>query len=427
MSKLKNTTGFPCQRLAMSATGCDQMRRLVQNDGANPTRKIVFITGTRADFGKLKPLMRYLEQRSDIELHVIVTGMHMLKLYGSTYLEVKREGFTHIYCVANQHANEPMCSIMGNSVCLFSRLIGEIAPHLIVVHGDRLEALAGATVGALSNTLVCHIEGGELSGTVDDLIRHAVTKLAHIHMVANDDAAARLVQLGECGSNIYVIGSPDLDVMRSDTLPSLQQALAHYQIPSADFAIAMFHPVTSEEADMPAYAKAFFSALEKTGDRYVVVYPNNDAGTSAILAEINRHRENRRFSVFPSIRFEHFLTLLKNANYIIGNSSAGIREAPFYGVPTVNVGTRQSRRYFCESIFNCSYHEQSILDAIHKAKSYTSRRRSMPFGDGNSLEKFALALNSTGFWQTPFQKAFVDIDVCTSDEPLPALCLETAA
>ncbi len=401
----------------MSATGCDQMRRLVQNDGANPTRKIVFITGTRADFGKLKPLMRYLEQRSDIELHVIVTGMHMLKLYGSTYLEVKREGFTHIYCVANQHANEPMCSIMGNSVCLFSRLIGEIAPHLIVVHGDRLEALAGATVGALSNTLVCHIEGGELSGTVDDLIRHAVTKLAHIHMVANDDAAARLVQLGECGSNIYVIGSPDLDVMRSDTLPTLQQALAHYQIPFADFAVAMFHPVTSEEVDMPAYAKAFFTALEKSGDHYVVVYPNNDAGTSAILSEINKYKGHKRFSIYPSVRFEYFLTLLKNANYIIGNSSAGIREAPFYGVPTVNVGTRQNRRYFCESIFNCGYQERSILEAIQQAKSYPSRKPSMPFGDGNSVEKFARALDSAGFWQTPFQKSFIDITAVRPGEP----------
>lgn len=424
-------SGF-IEKALCGATGHEGIGAACHADGRpciikKPMRKIVFITGTRADFGKLKPLMHHVARRSDTELHVIVTGMHMMQRYGSTFLEVKREGFDNIYCMANQHADEPMCSIMGNSVSVFSRLVGEIAPDLIVVHGDRLEALAGATVGTLSNTLVCHIEGGELSGTVDDLIRHAISKLAHVHMVANDEAAARLRQLGECAGNIYVIGSPDLDVMGSGRLPPLHEALRHYGIPTSEYAIAMFHPVTSEETHMPAHAHAFFSALKKSGLHHVVVYPNNDAGTSAILAEISTYRNDTRFSVFPSIRFEYFLTLLKGARYIAGNSSAGIREAPFYGVPTVNVGTRQSRRHVGASIFNCGYQEQAILDAINQAKACTSLTPSMPFGDGSSVEKFAAALSAPGFWSTPFQKEFVDLPHCRPDARAAADCMESVA
>jgi len=372
-------------------------------------KKLFFVTGTRADFGKIKPLMQYIESREDLELHILVTGMHMLKLYGSTYLEVKRENFENVYCISNQHADEPMCSILGNTVSLISRLVHEITPDMIVIHGDRLEALAGATVGALSNTLVCHIEGGELSGTVDDIIRHSISKLAHIHMVANSDAKNRLLQMGESPDRIFEIGSPDLDVMNASDLPSLEHVLTHYAISFDNYAISMFHPVTSEEREMSENARSYFSALEKSGDNFVVIYPNNDTGTSAILAEIDRHRNNPRLAIFPSIRFEKFLVLLKNARYIIGNSSAGIREAPFYGVPTVNVGTRQMRRHFGESIFNCDYRCESVLSAINNAKQYIRKGRATYFGDGNSVSKFAAAIDSPGFWETEFQKTFVDM------------------
>ena len=377
-------------------------------------KRIFFLTGTRAEFGKLKPLMRYVENSPNLELHVLVTGMHMLKRYGSTYQEVKKEKFSNIYMISNQHLDEPMCSIFGNTVSLISRLVHELSPDLIVVHGDRLEALAGATVGALANTLVCHIEGGELSGTVDDLIRHSISKLSHIHMVANERAQQRLLQMGEAKESIHIIGSPDLDIMLTPNLPSLEAVKEHYEIKFDRYAVAMFHPVTSEAKDIRTYAKNFFQALRDSNRDYVVIYPNNDLGSGDILAEIESLSDDPKFAVFPSLGFERFLVLLKNADFMIGNSSAGIREAPFYGVPAVNVGTRQSRRHFSAGILNCDYSVDQIASAIQRIGINKPGKSEFAFGDGNSVEQFSVALNSPTFWKTKFQKEFRDLEICES-------------
>lgn len=372
-------------------------------------RKILFVTGTRADFGKIKSLMRYVENSEDFELHVLVTGMHMMKLYGSTQLEVRKEKYTNIYCTSNQYIGEAMPSVFGNTVSIISRLADEIEPNLIVVHGDRLEALAGATVGALGNRLVCHIEGGELSGTIDDLIRHSVSKLSHIHMVANEEAKFRLIQMGESSESIYVIGSPDLDAMHESKLPPLDKVCEHYGIKHESYAISMFHPVTTEVDKAEQHAKDYFEALDRSGDNFVVIYPNNDLGSAEILLELKKYRSNKKFHVFPSIAFESFLVLLKNSKYIIGNSSAGIREAPFFGLPAVNVGTRQSRRFMSGSIINVSNDSDEIVAAIHDVKKMKATNNNTWFGSGDSLGKFIDAINSNDFWNQEIQKKFVDL------------------
>lgn len=372
-------------------------------------KKIFFITGTRADFGKLKPLLNFIEQHHDFELHLVITGMHMMRAYGNTYLEVLKEGYKHTYLAANQFQGEPMSSVFGNTVTLLSRFVAEIQPDMVVIHGDRLEALAGATVGALSNCLVCHIEGGELSGTIDDSIRHAVSKLSHLHLVANESAKNRLIQMGEKEQQIFIIGSPDLDVMQSKELPSLEKVKEHYAIPFEDYAISLFHPVTTEVEHISQYAKQYFEALQQSGQNYVVIYPNNDMGTEAILHEIDKIKQLSQFRCFPSLRFEAFLVLLKNAQFVIGNSSAGIREAPFYGVATVNVGTRQNKRLFAESIINSDYQQSSILQAIQKALIVSHHEINTSFGEGNSVELFAQCITQPEIWAVGLQKSFVDM------------------
>src|SRR5690606_22832815 len=177
-------------------------------------KKILFITGTRADFGKLKPLINVIKSSSDFEYKIFGTGMHMLSKYGNTIHEISKSGFAdNLFEYMNQVEGEPMEVILANIIVGVSRYLHENPVDLIVVHGDRVEALAGATVGALRNILVAHIEGGELSGTVDELMRHAITKLSHLHFVASDVARKRLLQLGESEDSIFVIGSPDIDVM----------------------------------------------------------------------------------------------------------------------------------------------------------------------------------------------------------------------
>lgn len=371
-------------------------------------KKILFVTGTRADFGKIKSLMAVVESSSDFELHVLVTGMHMMKRYGSTYLEVKKENYTNIYMTSNQNESEPMSSVLGNTITIITRLVNAISPDLIVVHGDRLEALAGATVGALSHIRVCHIEGGELSGTIDDSIRHSVSKLSHIHMVANEEAKNRLLQLGENENSIFIIGSPDLDVMNSKNLPTLCEVKSHYEIDFEDYGIVMFHPVTSEEKHIKKYTENLFKALERFNGNYVVVYPNNDTGSTKILSVISDYEEHPNFKCFPSIGFEYFLVLLKNAKFMIGNSSAGVREAPFYGLPSINIGTRQNARFRGKTVIDCGYETDEILTALNQIDDVRTEKSSW-FGDGSSTEKFSECINSPSFWDIPVQKVFVDL------------------
>ena len=289
----------------------------------------------------------------------------------------------------------------------FANYVRMIQPDLIAVHGDRIEALAGATVGALNNILVAHIEGGELSGTVDELIRHAVSKLSHTHFVANEDAARRLEQMGEVRSSIFVIGSPDMDVMLSDKLPGVKAVKEHYEIFFEAYALSLFHPVTTEEDQLALYAENYFNVLENSGLNYVVVFPNNDKGAAIIMQHVHRMEFSEKYKIFPSIRFESFLSLLKHAQFIIGNSSAGIREAPYYGVSTVNVGSRQFNRTSNPDIIHTGYEVDEIKKAIDKALTHKINAQQL-FGTGNSDTGFFNILSSEDFWQTKKQKAFKD-------------------
>src|SRR5215831_7001960 len=178
-------------------------------------KKIVFLTGTRADFGKMKSLIEVMRKNISFEVHIFATGMHMDNKYGYTVHEIEKCGYNNIYKYIN-HDNESMMDItLSRTVEGLANYVRMIIPDLIIVHGDRIEALAGAIVGALNNILVAHFEGGELSGTVDELIRHAVSKLSHTHFVANEEAKKRLIQMGELEESVFVIGSPDMDVMLS--------------------------------------------------------------------------------------------------------------------------------------------------------------------------------------------------------------------
>ena len=375
-----------------------------------PTRrKILFITGTRADFGKMKPLMEQVKRSKDFDYAIFVTGMHMLSRYGSTVNEIRKAGFgrmfTHISQVGSSESQ--MDLVLANTIQGLGHYLREYPADLIVVHGDRIETLAGAVVGALNNVLIAHIEGGEVSGTVDELIRHAVTKLSHVHFVSNDEARDRLVQMGEAPTATFVIGSPDIDVMFSDTLPSLTEVKRRYAIKHSEYGILAYHPVTTEVGHLRTHIETVLDAAEASGLSFVAIYPNNDTGANIILESFGRIRDNPRFRVIPSMRFEHYLTLLKYARVIVGNSSAGVREAPALGVPTVNIGTRQMNRFSYPSILDVPEDKDAILHALNNLP--TSVRPSLHFGRGESAKAFMAVLRSATLWQTSRQKQFRDI------------------
>ena len=373
-------------------------------------RKVLFLTGTRADFGKMKPLMLAVENHSKFECQVFITGMHTLQRYGYTAKEVIETGFERVYTFMNQHVGDRMEMILASTIKGLSRYIHENKPDMLVIHGDRVEALAGAIVGALTNTLVCHIEGGERSGTIDESIRHSVSKLSHLHMVCNDEAVKRLIQMGEKKEFIHNIGSPDIDVMLSPDLPSLNSVKEHYDIPFENYSVVLFHPVTTDIDNMPANAKAMVDALLKCQQNFVVVYPNNDEGSDYILKEYDRLKDKENFRIYPSIQFESFLTLLKNSKCMIGNSSAGIRETPFYGMPSINIGNRQNARYFAKTIINADYNSEHIYAAIQKAINAVKMERDSYFGEGNSTEKFMSLIENEEIWTAAGQKLFNDVD-----------------
>jgi UDP-N-acetylglucosamine 2-epimerase (hydrolysing) len=384
-------------------------------------RKILFLTGTRADFGKMKPLIEEVEKSSDFEAHIFVTGMHMLARYGSTAKEVRLAGFRNIYSYINQDSSvtSQMDLVLANTIQGLGHYIREFSPDLIIVHGDRIEALAGAITGVISNILVAHIEGGEVSGTMDELIRHAVTKLSHFHFVSNNQARKRLVQMGETPDSIFVIGSPDIDIMLSENLPELSEVKRRYEIAFTEYAIFIYHPVTTELRLLHENITTVSAALEASDLNFLVIYPNNDPGADVILATLERFRDNPRFRLLPSMRFEYFLTLLKNARTIVGNSSAGIREAPVYGVPTVNIGTRQMNRFYSPFIYNVPEDKEKILQAMNNLPA--SVTPSLHFGRGESAKLFMAQLRNSKLWATSCQKQFCDLGFRKDEGPIADL------
>ncbi|MEO8363868.1 MAG: UDP-N-acetylglucosamine 2-epimerase [Ilumatobacteraceae bacterium] len=373
-------------------------------------RHIAFITGTRADFGKLKPLILTSVQHG-CKVSVIATGMHMQKRFGSTVTEVKLlPPEIEIVSFVNQTDSDTMDRVVANTISGLSDFLDQHKPDALVVHGDRPEALAGAITGALRNTPVIHIEGGELSGTIDGVIRHAVSKLSHIHLVANKDARTRLIQLGEQPESIHVIGSPDIDIMLSPDLPDIETAKQRYGIYFNDYLIAIFHPVTTEQTESKVAAEQFVGALLASQRNFIVIHPNNDTGYQDILDQYSRFdQDSSRFRCFESLRFEYFLTLLRNASAIVGNSSAGIREAPFYGIPTVDIGSRQRGRHEEKSIISVPAESSAILDAIAEAVAMPHASPQSSFGDGQSAKRFGELIDTDVLFSTPIDKTFVDL------------------
>jgi UDP-N-acetylglucosamine 2-epimerase (hydrolysing) len=372
-------------------------------------KKLLFISGTRADYGKLKSLINITMKSENYDVRIFVTGMHLDHKYGYTVNEFKKAGYTNIHTYNNDGPGFTMDLRLASTIKGISEYAKIESPDLIIVHGDRVEALAGAIVGSLSNILVAHIEGGEVSGTVDEIIRHAVSKMSHLHFVANAQAERRLHQMGEDSKNTYIIGSPDVDIMFSNKLPSLSIAKTYYEIPFEDYGVVLFHPVTTELDSFMESTNSLVEALEADEGSYIIVYPNNDSGSDIILKAYEKLENNPRFRIFPSIRFEYFLTFMKYSSFVIGNSSAGIREAPYYNIPSVNIGSRQKNRALSPSIIHVDYSQKEISGAIQAAKSQMKESADSHFGKGDSDLRFLEILDSLNFWQTPNQKYFIDV------------------
>jgi len=367
--------------------------------------KLLFITGTRAEFGKLLPLADEAAINGH-EITFLVTGMHMLSKYGLTKAEVLRSGHPVVEFM-NQSDHDPMDLAIAKTIIGVSDIIREHSPDVVVYHGDRLEALATAIVCATNYIRSIHIEGGEVSGTIDELFRHCNTKLANLHMVSSQTARDRLIAMGEDPSRIAVIGSPELDLHAAPSGVSIDTVKKHYEIPYDEYGIVSFHPVTSERKTIGIEADALFKGLLSTGYPFVVIRPNNDPGAEIINGIIDS-LPTKNFRIIPSMRFSYFSELLKNASVFIGNSSAVVREGPFLGLTCINIGTRQHNRSNDEHLINIrNPTTKSIMSSVIDS---WGKRRSMSceFGVGNATKEFARLLKNTKFMTQELQKHYYE-------------------
>lgn len=370
------------------------------------TRHILFLTGTRADFGKLEPLAAAARDAGH-RVTFFVTGMHMMDRYGLTVLEVRRMAGVGVHEFLNQRPGDPQDVILAKTVTGFSDYITEHRPDLIVIHGDRIEALAGALVAATNYIPSAHVEGGEVSGTIDEVFRHCNTKLCTHHFVSSEIAARRVRALGEAEETIHVIGSPELDIHARPSGVTLDEVRSRYAIPFADYGIATFHPVTSERDTIGRQAADLFGALDASGRNFVVIAPNNDPGSEAIFTVLEKLPKDR-FRLLPSMRFAHFSELMKNAACMVGNSSAGVREAPFLGLPSLDIGTRQSNRSEAPSVVSCQAEDRAVITDFLRTHWGREASPHDGFGQGSAAERFVRVLARSEFWTLSLQKAFRD-------------------
>ena len=370
-------------------------------------KKILFITGTRADFGKIKQVIKKLETLK-FDLSIFITGMHLDKKFGSTFNEINKT-FKKLKTkkFINSKKNDTMDIVLSKTINGFSAYVKKIKPDLIMVHGDRVEPLAASIVGTLNNILVGHIEGGERSGTIDEHLRHSISKLSHIHFVSNRNAKKRLILLGEQKEKVFITGSPDLDVMNDNNLPELSEIQNKYEFKFINYGILLYHPVTTELNNLGKETEILFKSIVKSKKKFLIIYPNNDNGHQVIINKIKKiFRKNNNIRVLRSMRFEYFLSSLKNSNVIIGNSSAGVREAPFYGIPTINIGSRQRNRYKSKSIHNVDIKSKTIEKKINRLFKI-KYKRNFYFGKGNSANKIVSVLLKNNTWKTSIQKQLI--------------------
>ncbi len=332
-------------------------------------RRIAVVTGTRAEYGLLRSTMEVIARRSDLELQLVVTGMHLLRKFGHTLDDIVRDGWRVDARVQMQRGNDdPLDQAEGLSrgVAGIAAFCAQAGTDIVVVLGDRIEAMAGALAGVTAGRLVAHIHGGELApGDMDDSLRHAITKLAHLHLAATVRARRRIIRMGESPERVHVVGAPGLDRLRE----IVKRRGARNG--RSDRALVVQHPCGRAAARERRTMQLILREVERAGLARTVVFPNSDRGHTGVVEAIEAHQRraaNGSVRVHRSVERDAYLRLLIEADVLIGNSSSGIIEAATAGTPAVNVGPRQrGREPSGASVIHAEETGVSIRRALHRA------------------------------------------------------------
>ncbi len=358
-------------------------------------RKILYISGTRADYGLIRSVLRKIDNHPNLSLDIVVTGMHLMAEFGNTIEEIYKDGFhCHVVDVRYEHDTKAsMATFIGQFIQKLTPIVSALHPDIILVLGDRGEMLAGAIVGVYLSIPVAHIHGGEVTSTVDDFSRNAITKLAHIHFPATERGRGRIIGMGEDPARIFVVGAPGLDQILEEPLLSKDELAEKYQLDlSKQVILVVQHPVTLEAENAQEQIRETLEAVVSLQCQTVVIYPNADAGGRAMIETINEYTRYPFLKTFSSIQHRDYLSLLKEASVLVGNSSSAIIEAPSFGLPVVNIGTRQMGRERAINVIDADYNRDSIKKCIKKALfdiefQNKAKKCKNPYGDGNASEK----------------------------------------
>ncbi len=366
-------------------------------------RKIAVVTGTRAEYGLLYPVLKAIEASPKLQLSLVVSGMHLSHEFGYTVTEIEKDGFTidaRVDMLPGSDTLEDMARSVGTGVIGMVAAWEQLRPEVIMVLGDRVEPLAATIAGAYMNIPIAHIHGGDSCGNIDDPARHAITKFAHVHFPATRKSAERIIRMGEEEWRVHIAGSPALDSILNQPLLPAETLTAQLGLDlSRPPVLVVQHPVTTQADEAAGQMRVTLAAIVEAGYPAVVIYPNSDAGGRRMIKVIGEYEKLPFIKTFKSLSHQQYLSLMNIAGVMVGNSSSGLIEAPSFGLPAVNIGIRQEGRERGKNVIDVGHNKQEIMNAINKALTDTVFRKEVekrenPYGDGKTGPRIAEILSS---------------------------------
>lgn len=370
-------------------------------------KKIAYISGTRADFGLMTSVLTGIKKSDKFKLQLYATGMHLMPEFGSTIDHVKKQfpDTKIIPAIFTSDNRVGMARFSGDYLKELVNILSKDKPDLVLVLGDRVEMLCTALAAVYLGIPSAQFHGGERTSTVDEIARHAITKLVSLHFVATNESAERVRKLGEEDWRIHVVGAPTLDIILNEQLPTRKELFQKLNIdPQEKIILVIQHPVSEQIEWSGKQISETLEAVESFKMPVVVIYPNADAGGSEMIQAIEEKRRNLKFHIFPSLEYKDFLALEKEAAIMVGNSSAGIIEAASFQLPVVNIGKRQNGRTQSGNVINVGYNKSEIIEAIKKSlqdRHYINMLKNIKnvWGDGKTGAKVISILEGLEFNQ----------------------------
>lgn len=355
-------------------------------------RKIVYITGTRAEYGLMKSTLKAIHNHPKLCLELIVTGTHLMRRYGNTIKEIQKDGFKiHKVKIPDVDDRLSMAQSFGEAVSIFSKALNKLKPDILLIEADRYESLAGAIAGAFLNIYIAHVSGGDVSGSIDESIRHSITKFSHIHFPGTKKSSQRIRKMGENPKNVFMVGTPGIESVSS--IPEDIARRLHLDL-NQPILLILQHPVPTEKGDPAKQMRETLVAISKIKRQTIIIYPNTDPGSKEMIKEIQRFKKLDYVQIHKNIPRELFLGLMNISSVMIGNSSSGITEAPMFNLPVINIGTRQQGRERGGNIHDVDYDSHQIASKITELLSTKRKSRGSPYSGEKTPQKIAEILAS---------------------------------